>query len=74
MSDKYVPWSAPTQSHSATEDEPWDFSEFHGNLGPNSGVFYGVVEYDFAFVPDRPLSDATAPDSLRGSDTEFPPS
>ncbi len=71
-SDRYDLWGAPSQEHRASEDEPWDFSAFHGNPGSNCGIFYGVVEYDFAFIPDRRGLDQTGPDLPRVRDREPP--
>ena len=56
-------YGPPTYVSQATEDEPWDYEVYYGNLGPNFGLLHCVVEYDFGFLPDNsPTSHSPAPD------------
>ena len=48
---KHHLYGKPTYIFRATEDEPWDYEAFYGNLGPDFGLYHCVVEYDFAFIP-----------------------
>lgn len=52
-------YGKPTHVFRATEDEPWDYEAFYGDLGPDFGLFRCVVEYDFAFMPDRAVSESS---------------